>query len=76
MLRSLPFTARWSIAKRPLPTHIRRTLITQASVRGPTEPPLLNQTVGQHFAEVVSKHGDRTAYDFSLAVSKLCLPSG
>ncbi|EEH42484.2 uncharacterized protein PADG_07304 [Paracoccidioides brasiliensis Pb18] len=29
--------------------------------RGPTEPPLFEQTVGEHFANIVSKYGDRTA---------------
>lgn len=38
-----------------------RTLLTRAHDRGSTEPPLLEQTVGQHFASVVAQHGDRTA---------------
>ena len=55
----------------------RRSLLTQSHSRGPTEvshtrlstrlvthheqPPLLEQTVGEHFRSVVSRYGDRTA---------------
>ncbi|KAL8733254.1 MAG: hypothetical protein Q9166_002271 [cf. Caloplaca sp. 2 TL-2023] len=39
----------------------RRTLLTEAYSRGPSTPPLLNQTIGEHFASIVSKFGDRTA---------------
>ncbi|KAI4246180.1 MAG: hypothetical protein L6R40_002133 [Gallowayella cf. fulva] len=39
----------------------RRSLLTESYARGPSAPPLLDQTVGQHFASVVSKFGDRTA---------------
>ncbi|KAH7044030.1 acyl-CoA synthetase/AMP-acid ligase-like protein II [Macrophomina phaseolina] len=43
------------------PTSCRRGLLTRAFARGPTEPPLLEQTVGEHFASIVAEHGDRTA---------------
>ncbi|KAF2155719.1 acetyl-CoA synthetase-like protein [Myriangium duriaei CBS 260.36] len=39
----------------------RRGLLTRAFSEGPTSPPLLEQTVGQHFASIVSQHGDRSA---------------
>ncbi|KAA8900572.1 acyl-CoA synthetase/AMP-acid ligase-like protein II [Sphaerosporella brunnea] len=39
----------------------RRTLLTLSTCDGPTEPPLLNQTVHSHLAETASKYGDRTA---------------
>jgi hypothetical protein len=39
-----------------------RSLLTQAYAQGPTSPPLLNQTIGEHFAGIVREHGDRTAY--------------
>ncbi|KAF2803374.1 acyl-CoA synthetase/AMP-acid ligase-like protein II [Mytilinidion resinicola] len=39
----------------------RRGLLTQSFSVGPSEPPLLEQTVGEHFAGVVRQHGDRTA---------------
>ncbi|KAI8939175.1 hypothetical protein NX059_005007 [Plenodomus lindquistii] len=49
---------------RPLQRSTRRGLLTQAyqaySV-GPSEPPLLEQTIPQHFAGVVKQHGDRDA---------------
>ncbi|PGH12299.1 hypothetical protein AJ79_04365 [Helicocarpus griseus UAMH5409] len=38
-----------------------RTLLTQSHAKGPLEPPLFEQTVGEHFANIVSKYGDRTA---------------
>ena len=44
---------------RPAPWH--RGLLTTAHDVGPSEPPLLEQTIPQHFAGVVSQHGDRTA---------------
>ena len=55
---------------RPLPllcptsqrTISRRSLLTQSHARGPSHPPLLEQTVGEHFASIVSKFGDRTAF--------------
>jgi acyl-CoA synthetase (AMP-forming)/AMP-acid ligase II len=40
---------------------LRRSLLTQARARGPLEPPLLEETIGQNFARIVSTHGDRTA---------------
>jgi acyl-CoA synthetase (AMP-forming)/AMP-acid ligase II len=39
----------------------RRTLITQARLKGPAQPPLLEETVGQNFNRIVSRHGDRPA---------------
>ncbi|KAI9743805.1 MAG: hypothetical protein M1818_002539 [Claussenomyces sp. TS43310] len=38
-----------------------RTLLTTSFATGPTEPPLLNQTIPQRFASIVSQYGDRTA---------------
>ncbi|OJD10955.1 hypothetical protein AJ78_08167, partial [Emergomyces pasteurianus Ep9510] len=39
----------------------QRFLLTQSYARGPSEPPLFEQTIGDHFANIVSKYGDRTA---------------
>ncbi|KAF7718816.1 AMP-dependent synthetase/ligase domain-containing protein [Penicillium ucsense] len=39
----------------------RRGLLTDSYTRGPATPPLLELTVGEHFAKVVSEYGDRTA---------------
>ncbi|PGH05939.1 hypothetical protein AJ80_08251 [Polytolypa hystricis UAMH7299] len=39
----------------------RRSLLTQSYDKGPSEPPLFEQTVGEHFSDVVAKYGDRTA---------------
>ncbi|PIG84309.1 AMP-binding enzyme [Aspergillus arachidicola] len=39
----------------------RRGLLTQSYARGPLEPPLLESTIGDHFAQIVSAYGDRTA---------------
>ncbi|PYI19461.1 AMP-binding enzyme [Aspergillus japonicus CBS 114.51] len=39
----------------------RRGLLTQSYARGPSEPPLFDSTVGDHFAQIVKVHGDRTA---------------
>ncbi|KAI4255005.1 MAG: hypothetical protein L6R42_006960 [Xanthoria sp. 1 TBL-2021] len=39
----------------------RRQLLTESYARGPSTPPLLDQTIGQHFASIVSRFGDRTA---------------
>ncbi|TVY50817.1 putative crotonobetaine/carnitine-CoA ligase [Lachnellula cervina] len=39
----------------------RRPLLTGSYAEGPTEPPLLTQTIPQHFSSVVSEYGDRTA---------------
>jgi hypothetical protein len=44
----------------------RRTLLTQAFVHGPAEPPLLESTIGEHFRGVVKEHGDRLACVLSL----------
>ncbi|KAF2213881.1 hypothetical protein CERZMDRAFT_38719 [Cercospora zeae-maydis SCOH1-5] len=39
----------------------QRSLLTIAHGRGPSEPPLLEQTVPEHFASIVSRYGDRPA---------------
>ena len=39
----------------------RRSLLTQARAKGPLDPPLLEDTVGDHFAKIVSANGDRPA---------------
>ncbi|KAL2001460.1 hypothetical protein VTN02DRAFT_1717 [Thermoascus thermophilus] len=39
----------------------KRGLLTQSYARGPSEPPLFEQTVGEHFASIVGKYGDRKA---------------
>ncbi|EXJ62886.1 hypothetical protein A1O7_03328 [Cladophialophora yegresii CBS 114405] len=39
----------------------RRSLLTLAKVKGPSEPPLLEETVGENFSRIVSAHGDRNA---------------
>ncbi|KAF8248172.1 acetyl-CoA synthetase-like protein [Wilcoxina mikolae CBS 423.85] len=44
-----------------LPLPFRRSLLTLSACDGPTEPPLLRQTVGSHLKETVREHGDRTA---------------
>ncbi|KAK2750424.1 hypothetical protein FQN57_003904 [Myotisia sp. PD_48] len=51
---------RWSPLTLPVPLH-KRTLLTQSYAQGPLQPPLFEQTVGDHFANIVSKYGDRTA---------------
>lgn len=38
-----------------------RSLLTQSRACGPGEPPLIEQTVGEHFASIVQRFGDRTA---------------
>ncbi|KAH8816784.1 putative AMP-binding enzyme [Xylogone sp. PMI_703] len=40
---------------------VRRGLLTESYARGPTEPPLLTQTIPEHFASIVAAYGDRTA---------------
>ncbi|KAL4901537.1 hypothetical protein BDW74DRAFT_181826 [Aspergillus multicolor] len=40
---------------------IARGLLTQSYARGPTEPPLFESTIGDHFARIVEQYGDRTA---------------
>jgi len=47
----------WRLCQTPL----RRGLLTQARTRGAFEPPLLEETVGENFARIVSAHGDRPA---------------
>ena len=44
-----------------LNTLARRTLLTKAHDIGPSEPPLVEQTIPQHFASIVSQFGDRNA---------------
>ncbi|KAF2184051.1 acyl-CoA synthetase/AMP-acid ligase-like protein II [Zopfia rhizophila CBS 207.26] len=39
----------------------KRGILTQAFSAGPTEPPLLEQTVPEHFAGIVREYGDRNA---------------
>ncbi|KAL8772746.1 MAG: hypothetical protein Q9209_002091 [Squamulea sp. 1 TL-2023] len=39
----------------------RRQLLTKSYSQGPSTPPLLEQTIGQHFASIVTQFGDRTA---------------
>ncbi|KAL4941612.1 hypothetical protein BDV06DRAFT_235998 [Aspergillus oleicola] len=39
----------------------RRGLLTASYARGPSEPPLIESTIGEHFAGVVDAYGDRTA---------------
>ncbi|CAG7939711.1 unnamed protein product [Penicillium olsonii] len=39
----------------------QRGLLTESYARGPSSPPLIESTVGAHFAKVVAEHGDRTA---------------
>jgi acyl-CoA synthetase (AMP-forming)/AMP-acid ligase II len=49
------------LAARKVRAPLCRTLITQAKLKGPLEPPLLEETVGQNFSRIVSQHGDRPA---------------
>ncbi len=46
---------------RPLTPLLRRSLLTQSVAKGHLEPPLLEETVGENFARIVSAHGDRPA---------------
>ncbi|KIW38503.1 uncharacterized protein PV06_09459 [Exophiala oligosperma] len=39
----------------------RRDILTTSRARGPSQPPLLEETVGENFARIVSAHGDRDA---------------
>ncbi|KIV77812.1 hypothetical protein PV11_09592 [Exophiala sideris] len=55
-----PRTARWPPLCSATPRRLRR-LLTVASLKGPSSPPLLEETVGENFARIVSAHGDRTA---------------
>ncbi|KAL2868548.1 putative AMP-binding enzyme [Aspergillus lucknowensis] len=57
-------TARRIAPLSPLPRAFpfaRRGLLTQSYARGPTEPPLFETTIGEHFASIVDAYGDRTA---------------
>ncbi|EXJ93104.1 hypothetical protein A1O3_01660 [Capronia epimyces CBS 606.96] len=57
--RTRPFPSIWpSFLSIP---RVRRGLSTIAKIEGPREPPLLEETVGEHFAQIVSAHGDRHA---------------
>ncbi|PLB40994.1 putative AMP-binding enzyme [Aspergillus candidus] len=49
--------------KRPLQSVLssRRGLLTQSYARGPSEPPLIESTIGDHFNGIVKQYGDRTA---------------
>ncbi|KAF7588727.1 hypothetical protein BBP40_005288 [Aspergillus hancockii] len=40
---------------------VRRGILTQSYARGPLEPPLLESTIGDHFAQIVRSYGDRAA---------------
>ncbi|KIW97151.1 uncharacterized protein Z519_02543 [Cladophialophora bantiana CBS 173.52] len=48
--------ATFSSLRRP-----RRSLLTQAKTKGPLHPPLLEETIGENFARIVSAHGDQNA---------------
>ncbi|PLN75205.1 acyl-CoA synthetases /AMP-acid ligases II [Aspergillus taichungensis] len=39
----------------------RRGLLTQSYACGPSEPPLIESTIGDHFRGIVKQYGDRTA---------------
>ena len=56
LLRSRP---RWPA--RLFNPQSRRGLLTQARLKGPLDPPLLEETVGENFSRIVSAHGDRDA---------------
>ncbi|KAF1816501.1 acyl-CoA synthetase/AMP-acid ligase-like protein II [Eremomyces bilateralis CBS 781.70] len=52
----------WALrGPRPVTRQTCRGLLTKAWAKGPSEPPLLEQTVGEQFASVVRQHGDRPA---------------
>ncbi|KAJ5134210.1 uncharacterized protein N7443_004162 [Penicillium atrosanguineum] len=40
---------------------LRRGLLTASIARGPSEPPLIESTVGGHFSKIVAQYGDRLA---------------
>ena len=40
---------------------LKRTILTRAFAEGPTEPPLLEDTIPGHFNKIVNDHGDRLA---------------
>ncbi|KAF2139178.1 uncharacterized protein K452DRAFT_352814 [Aplosporella prunicola CBS 121167] len=58
LLRRKPSPLRISLKG---PCETKRSLLTKAFASGPTQPPLLEQTVDKHFASIVSQHGDRPA---------------
>ncbi|KAL4925740.1 putative AMP-binding enzyme [Aspergillus undulatus] len=49
------------VCRRSFAASLGRTLLTQSYARGPTEPPLIESTIGEHFASIVDAYGDRTA---------------
>ncbi|KAJ5906851.1 uncharacterized protein N7473_003767 [Penicillium subrubescens] len=49
------------LGKNPPSKVPRRSLLTNSYAQGPSTPPLLESTVGEHFAKIVAEHGDRTA---------------
>ena len=49
------------LLSKPLAVVARRKLLTQSLAQGPSHPPLLEQTVGQNFANIVAAYGDRAA---------------
>lgn len=50
------------LARHPSTTRVStRTILTQAHDHGPAEPPLLEKTIPQQFASIVSRFGDRNA---------------
>ncbi|KAF1964107.1 acyl-CoA synthetase/AMP-acid ligase-like protein II [Bimuria novae-zelandiae CBS 107.79] len=61
-VRGLQAARRWgAIRERFKCRDRRRGLLTRAYAEGPSEPPLLTQTVPQHFREIVRDFGDRNA---------------
>ncbi|KAI9683244.1 MAG: putative NRPS-like protein biosynthetic cluster [Bathelium mastoideum] len=54
-----------------LQAYVARSASSLACTKGPLEPPLLEETIGQHFASIVSKHGDRLAVVSSAQRSRL-----
>ncbi|KAK5941597.1 hypothetical protein PMZ80_005545 [Knufia obscura] len=64
-MRGLSIASRtWQRQPRPsflfrLQSH--RTLSSQAHAFGPSQPPLLEETIGENFARIVSQNGDRPA---------------
>lgn len=53
--------SQWPSLPKHSASHFRRGLLTSARIKGPLEPALLEETVGQNFARIVSAHGDRNA---------------
>lgn len=45
----------------PSASRVQRGLSTIAKIKGPLDPSLLEETVGENFARIVSAHGDRQA---------------